>query len=161
MFMVVSHNITLICHLLKFAPVKGAGFNVSINPVYHPYRKMMGYYLGSCRRILDEARIHKYTHINHKLNTLNIKYYKFSSSFDTQSFAAEITHRCRSDTLDDTIAAHCPKMPPSEMVNAYGLLVWDLTVESGPLTGSRPRHQQKEEKNYLHTVRSTKQSVRK
>jgi hypothetical protein len=28
--------------------------------------------------ILAEVRIHKYTHTNHKLNTLNIKYYNFS-----------------------------------------------------------------------------------
>jgi hypothetical protein len=47
---------------------------------------MMGYYPGSCRRILDEARIQKYTHTNHKLSALNLKYYKFGSNFDTMEF---------------------------------------------------------------------------
>jgi hypothetical protein len=36
--------------------------------------------------ILDEAGIHKYTHTNHNLSVLNIKYYKFDSSFDTTEF---------------------------------------------------------------------------
>jgi hypothetical protein len=36
--------------------------------------------------ILDEARIHKYTYINHKLSALNIKLYHFGSSFDTTEF---------------------------------------------------------------------------
>jgi hypothetical protein len=31
-FMTVSYNVTLICHLLKFTPVKGAYLNASINP---------------------------------------------------------------------------------------------------------------------------------
>jgi hypothetical protein len=31
----------------------------------------------------------------------------------------EITYRCGSDTLDDIRATPCPKMPPSEVVNAY------------------------------------------
>jgi hypothetical protein len=44
---------------------------------------MMGCYLGSCRRILDATRIHRYTHTNHKLSAPNIKYYKFGSNFDT------------------------------------------------------------------------------
>jgi hypothetical protein len=39
-----------------------------------------------CRTILDEARIHKYTHTNHKLSALDIKYYNFDSSFDTTEF---------------------------------------------------------------------------
>jgi hypothetical protein len=33
--------------------------------------------------IFDEARIRKYTLTNHKLSGMNIKYYKFSSNFDT------------------------------------------------------------------------------
>jgi hypothetical protein len=36
-----------------------------------------------------------------------------------QSFAAEITRRYRSDTLDDTRATPCPKMSPSEAVKVY------------------------------------------
>jgi hypothetical protein len=43
-------------------------------------------------RILDEARIHKYTHVNHKLNNLNIKYYNFGSSFDTTEFYSRKLH---------------------------------------------------------------------
>jgi hypothetical protein len=50
--------------------------------------KMVSCYLVSCRRILDEARIHKYTHTNNKLSALNLKYYKFSSSFDTIEFCS-------------------------------------------------------------------------
>jgi hypothetical protein len=33
----------------------------------------------------------------------------------------KVTHRCGSDTLDDTRATSCPKMPPLEVVNAYGV----------------------------------------
>jgi hypothetical protein len=33
----------------------------------------------------------------------------------------KITHRCGSDTLDDTRATPWPKMPPSGAVNAYGV----------------------------------------
>jgi hypothetical protein len=36
-----------------------------------------------------------------------------------QSFATEVTCKCRSDTLDDTRATPYSKMPPSEVVNAY------------------------------------------
>jgi hypothetical protein len=32
-FMAVSHNVTLICYLLKFTPVKGVGLKASTNPV--------------------------------------------------------------------------------------------------------------------------------
>jgi hypothetical protein len=38
--------------------------------------------------IFDEAGIHKYTHTNHELNALNIKYYNFGSSFDTTKFCS-------------------------------------------------------------------------
>jgi hypothetical protein len=38
-----------------------------------------------------------------------------------QSFAAEITCRGRSKTLDDTRATPCPKMLPLEAINAYGV----------------------------------------
>jgi hypothetical protein len=83
---------------------------------------MMGCEPGSCRRILDEARIHKYTHTNHKLRALNIKYYNFGLCFDTIEFCSrKITRRCGSDTLDDTRETPCPKMPPSEVVNTYGV----------------------------------------
>jgi hypothetical protein len=33
----------------------------------------------------------------------------------------KITRRCGSDTLDEIRATLCPKMPPSEAVNAYGV----------------------------------------
>jgi hypothetical protein len=70
--------------------------------------------------ILDEVRIHKYTHINHELSALNIKFYNFGSSFDTTEFCSrKVTRRCRSNTLDDTRATLCPKMPLSEVANAY------------------------------------------
>jgi hypothetical protein len=42
--------------------------------------------------ILDETRMHKYTHTNHKLNDLNIKYYNFDSSFDITGFAVKNVH---------------------------------------------------------------------
>jgi hypothetical protein len=34
--------------------------------------------------------------------------------------------------------------------------MWSNCQESGPLTGSHPRHHRKGEGNYLHTVRSNK-----
>jgi hypothetical protein len=52
---------------------------------------MTGCYPGSYRRILDEARIHKYTHTNHKLSALNIKYYKFGSNFATEFCSGNYT----------------------------------------------------------------------
>jgi hypothetical protein len=36
--------------------------------------------------VCNNCKIHKYTHANHKLNALNIKYYNFGSSFDTTEF---------------------------------------------------------------------------
>jgi hypothetical protein len=89
--------------------------------------------------VLHEARIHKYTHTNYKLSPLNIKYYNFGSSFDTIEFCSgRITCTCRSDTLDDTMATPCPKMPTSEAVNAYRVSQYGPTAESGPLTNSHP-----------------------
>jgi hypothetical protein len=71
----------------------------------------------------------------------------------------EITHRCESDTLDDTRATPYPKMPPSEVVNAYGVsqnVVQPLSLDLSLVTtfGITER-----EKNYLHIVRSTRQSL--
>jgi hypothetical protein len=54
------------------------------------------------------------------------------------SFAVEITRRCRSDILNNTRATPYPKVPPSEVVNAYGVSQYGPTIESGPLTGIRP-----------------------
>jgi hypothetical protein len=42
--------------------------------------------------ILDEAKIHKYTHIKYKLSALNIKYYNFDLSFDTTEFYSRIVN---------------------------------------------------------------------
>jgi hypothetical protein len=42
--------------------------------------------------ILDEARIHKYTHTNYKISAMNIKYYNFGSSFDTIEFCSRKLH---------------------------------------------------------------------
>jgi hypothetical protein len=58
--------------------------------------------------ILDEARIHRYTHINYKLSAMNIKYYNFDSSFDRTEFCGENIYRCKSDTLDDTMGNTLP-----------------------------------------------------
>jgi hypothetical protein len=64
--------------------------------------------------ILDELRIHKYTHTKQNITIL------IQVSIQ-QSFEAEIASRYGSDTLDDIRAIACPKMPPSEAVNAYGV----------------------------------------
>jgi hypothetical protein len=77
-----------------------------------------------------------------------------------QSFAAEMfTHRCGSETLDDTRETPCTKTPPLEVVNAMGSPSTCPIVESGPLTGNRPQDHRKGEENYLHTVRSIRQSL--
>jgi hypothetical protein len=47
-----------------------------------------------------------------------------------QSFAAEITRRCGSDTLDDIRATPYPKMSPSEVVNAYGVSRYVVQLSS-------------------------------
>jgi hypothetical protein len=106
----------------------------------------MGCQLGLCRRILDEARIHKYTYTNYQLSALNIKYYNFGSSFDTTEFYNENIHvDAEEKTLDDTRATHCPKMSLSEAVNTYGVFQYvvqalslDLSLEP-PLTSPRER----------------------
>jgi hypothetical protein len=64
----------------------------------------------------------------------------------------ESTRRCGSEILDDTRATPCPKMPPSEEVNGYGVSSMGPTVESGSLSGNRPRHHRKGEKNYIHKL---------
>jgi hypothetical protein len=38
--------------------------------------------------IFDEARIHKYTHTNHKLSAPKLKYYKVGLNFDTTEFCS-------------------------------------------------------------------------
>jgi hypothetical protein len=43
-------------------------------------------------------------------------------------------------------------MSPSEAVSAYGPPNMGPTIESGPLTGNRPRHPRKGGKNYLHKL---------
>jgi hypothetical protein len=97
--------------------------------------------------ILDEARIHKYTYTNHELSFLNIKYYNFGSNFNTIEFCSGITRRCRSDTLDDTRAPPCPKILPSEMVNAYSVSQYRVQPSSRPPIGNRTRHHQKGEES--------------
>jgi hypothetical protein len=52
---------------------------------------------------------------------------------------------------DDTRATHCPTVPSSVAVNAYGSSSTGPTVKSVSLTGNRPRHHRKEEKNYTWT----------
>jgi hypothetical protein len=69
-----------------------------------------------------------------------------------QSFIMESTRRSGSETLNNTRATPYPKMPPSEAVNAYGVSSMGPTVESGSLSGNRPRHHQKGEKNYIHKL---------
>jgi hypothetical protein len=51
--------------------------NTSFSVIVTPPSAKTGCYPGSCRMIPVEVRIHKYAHTNHKLNGLNIKYYKF------------------------------------------------------------------------------------
>jgi hypothetical protein len=112
----------------------------------------MSCYQDLVKGILAEARIHKYTYTNHKLNALNIKYYNFDSKFDSIEFCSEKSiRRCGSESLDDTRATPCSTVPPSEAVNAYRSPSTGPTVESGPLTGNRPRHHGKGEKNYTCT----------
>jgi hypothetical protein len=72
--------------------------------------------------IFDEVRIHKYIHINNKLNVLNIKYNTFLFKFRyNRVLQQKVTRRCGSDTLNDTMVTPCPKMLPSEAVNTYGV----------------------------------------
>jgi hypothetical protein len=104
-----------------------------------PPSDKMGSSTGSCQKILDEARLHKYTHTNHKLNTLNIKYYNFGSSFDTTEFCSEKLH-VDAEAIHSTIQGQhlAPKMPPSKVVNAYRVSQYGSTIESKPHTGSCP-----------------------
>jgi hypothetical protein len=86
--------------------------------------------------ILDEARILKYTHINHKLSNLNIKYYNFYLSLDTTEFCSGKLHV-------DAEAIHLMiqmqhivlRCRPQKRSMPTGLPVRGPTVKSGPLTG--------------------------
>jgi hypothetical protein len=84
---------------------------------------------------------------------LNIKYYNFDSSFDTIEFGSrKVTRRCGSDILNNTrtnIALRCCNQKQTTPTRSPKT---GPTVEFGPLTGNRPRHHQKGEKNYLHKL---------
>jgi hypothetical protein len=55
-----------------------------------------------------------------KLSALNIKYYNSGLNFDITEFCSgNINVDAEGDTLDDTRATSCPKLPPSKAVNAY------------------------------------------
>jgi hypothetical protein len=119
----------------------------------HP-PKIKGCKLGSCGRMLDEIRIYKYTYLNHKLGALNIKYYNFSSSFDTTKFCsgklhldAEVIH---SMIQGQHLTLRCR---PQKRSMPSSLPARGPTVMSGPFT------HRKEEENYMHIVRSTRQSL--
>jgi hypothetical protein len=110
--------------------------------------------------ILDEIRIHKYTHTNYKLSVLNIKYYNFCSSFNTIEFYsgklyvdAEAIH---STIQGKHLALRCR---PQKLSMPMVLLVRGPTVKPEPLTGNRPQHHRKGEENYMYTVRSTRQRL--
>jgi hypothetical protein len=91
--------------------------------------------------ILAEARLHKYTHTNYKLNVLNIKYYNFYSRFDTTEFYSRNgTRGYRSESLDDTRATPYPMVPPQKRSMHMQSPSTGPTVESGPLTRNRHRH---------------------
>jgi hypothetical protein len=122
---------------------------------------MTGCQLGSHQRILGEERIHKYTHTNHKLSDLNIKYYKFSSSFNTTEFCsrkvnvdAEVIHSMiEGQLLSLRCHPHKRSTPRGSPSTGYN------RPKSRSPTGSRPQHHQKGEKNYLYTVRSIRQNL--
>jgi hypothetical protein len=58
-------------------------------PVTPPLQKY-GCHTRSCRRVLGEVRIHKYTQINHELSVLNIKILQFEFKFRYIEFCNEI-----------------------------------------------------------------------
>jgi hypothetical protein len=90
---------------------------------------------------LQDTDIHKYTHKNHKLSALNIKYYKFWFKFRCNIVLQWKLHVDAEAILNNTRATPYPKVPPSEVVNAYGvsqyISQYGPTIESGPLTGIR------------------------
>jgi hypothetical protein len=61
----------------------------------------------------------------------------------------EITHRFRSDTLDDTRETPCPKMSPSEAVNAYRVSQYVVQLSSLVLSLEPPSASPKERKELL------------
>jgi hypothetical protein len=63
---------------------------------------------------------------------------------------------CGSESLDDARATPCPMVPPSQAVNAYGSLNTGPTVESGPLTGNRPRITERERMTTPAQIKSTR-----
>jgi hypothetical protein len=116
---------------------------------------MTGYYPGSCQRILGEAISHKYTHAYHNLSAMNIKYYKFGSSFVHQSFAVEKVH-IDAKAIQSMIEGqhHTLRCHPQKRSTSTGSSSTGPTVESGPLAGNRRWHHRKGDKNYLDIVRS-------
>jgi hypothetical protein len=72
----------------------------------------------------------------------------------------EIKMIAKAKSLDDTRATRHPKLPASEAFYVYGVSQNGVQPkETGPPNGSHPRRNRKEKENYLHTVRSTRQSL--
>jgi hypothetical protein len=99
----------------------------------------------SCRRILDEARIHKYTHTNHELSTMNIKYYNFGSCFYTTEFCSRKVH-IDAEVIHSTIQGQhlTLRCCPQKWSTPIGSPNMGPTVEYGPLTSDLPWHHRRE-----------------
>jgi hypothetical protein len=106
--------------------------------------------------IIGEGRIRNYTHTNYRLSDLNIKYYKFDSSFNTTEFCSRKVN-VYAEAIYSTIQGqhlilrcHSQKRSMSKGSPSTG----SNHPKSGSPTGCRTRHRRKEGKYYLHTVRS-------
>jgi hypothetical protein len=123
--------------------------------VVTPHHKITDCYQESCWRILDKVRIHKYTHINHKLSMLNLKYYNFGSNFDTKiNIDVEVIYSMmQGHHIALWYRPQKRSMPTRSTSTGFN------RPASGPPTGNHPQHHRKGVKNYLHTVRSIRKSL--
>jgi hypothetical protein len=119
-----------------------------------PYREMM-VLTGSRRRIFSEARIHKYMHTRHNNNVLNIKLLQFKgSNLIHQSSCSGIINDKRKLILSIIHGRHHALRchPQQQSTPMTPLSKGSNHQESGPPTGSHPRHHRKGERSYLHTI---------
>jgi hypothetical protein len=107
--------------------------------------------------ILNQARIHKYTHTNHQLSALNIKYYNFDSSFNITEFYSKKLH-VDAEVIHSMIQGQylALKCRPQKRSTPTGSPSTGPTIESRALTDKHPQYHRKREKNYMYIVRSTR-----
>jgi hypothetical protein len=110
---------------------------------------------GSRRGILDEAKIHKYMHISPNYSVLNIELLQFKclNSIHQSSYSGIINDKRKLILLIIHRWHHALRhRPQQQSIPMASPSIGYNHQESGPPTGSRPRHHRKGERNYIHII---------